>query len=210
MRSRAKTFIPALAMAGLLAGATLHAAPAQTDDIRDIHGPIAVPAPRPVWPYLAGAGMLASAAGAVVLYRRRRAPALTPAARALRALDELRPFTAAEARAFSFTVSEIVRRYVEASFPVRAAHRTTEELLADLMRDASPVAAKRAELGEFLRYCDLAKFAGWSLSSADMAAMLASAEAFIRGTQPPSPAGAAPPVVTAPAPRQPAGPGASA
>jgi len=207
MRSRAKTFIPALAMAGLLAGATLHAAPAQTDDIRDIHGPIAVPAARPVWPYLAAAGVLA---GAVALYRRRRAPALTPAARALRALDELRPFTAAEARAFSFTISEIVRRYVEASFPVRAAHRTTEELLADLMRDASPVAAKRAELGEFLRYCDLAKFAGWSLSSADMTAMLASAEAFIRGTQPPSPAGAAPPAVTAPAPRQPAGPGASA
>lgn len=213
MTSRSKMLIAAMALAGLFIGTSLQAEPAPgrlpTEDIRDIHGPVAMPGPRPVWLYFAAVGGLAVAVGAVALYRRRP-PALTPAARALLALDQLRPFTGADARAFSFTVSEIVRRYVEESFPVRAAHRTTEELLAELMREAGPVAAKRWELGEFLRYCDLAKFAGWSLSADDMAAMLASAEAFVRGTQAAGTAGVAAPAVAAPAPPHPVGPGASA
>ena len=89
-------------------------------------------------------------------------------------------------RQFSFAVSEIVRQYVEEAFRVRAAHRTTEELLADLMLDRSPVALHRTALGEFLRYCDLAKFAGWSLSPADRSALLTSAETFVRATSVPT------------------------
>ena len=60
------------------------------------------------------------------------------------------------------------------------------------MSDTSPVAAHRAELGEFLRYCDLAKFAGWSLSETEMTSMLASAEAFVRATSAAPPAPGAP------------------
>ncbi|HEY8925272.1 MAG TPA: hypothetical protein VIU64_12880, partial [Polyangia bacterium] len=61
MRSRAmrSTWAPALALGGLLVGATVQAAPGPAaEDIRDIHGPIATPARRPVWPFLVGAGLL--------------------------------------------------------------------------------------------------------------------------------------------------------
>ncbi|HXJ21777.1 MAG TPA: DUF4381 family protein [Polyangia bacterium] len=194
----------AFALLALLRGADLRAAPAAgvpaastsrpAEDIRDIHGPIAPAPPRPLWPYLTAAGAVAAAGAAFALRRRRQARPASPGERALRALAEARSRTAGDARGFSFNVSEIVRLYVEEAFTLRAAHRTTEELLADLMRDASPVAAHRAELGEFLRYCDLAKFAGWSLSPAEMTSMVDSAETFVRATSTtqPTPAGRSP------------------
>ena len=155
-------------------------------DIRDIHGPIAIPHRRSPWWYVGGAAVAAGAVAALVLYARRRRPVAPPHERALRALAEAGTEFAGDPRQFSFAVSEIVRQYVEEAFRVRAAHRTTEELLADLMLDRSPVALHRTALGEFLRYCDLAKFAGWSLSPADRAAMLASAETFVRATAVPT------------------------
>ena len=154
-------------------------------DIRDIHGPIAIAArPSPWWYVGAGAAAAGLLAG-LILYRRRRRPIAPPHERALRALTEAGAMFESDPREFSFAVSEIVRQYVEEAFRVRAAHRTTEELLADLMLDRSPVALHRTALGEFLRYCDLAKFAGWSLSPNDRAAMLASAETFVLATSAP-------------------------
>ncbi len=152
------------------------------EDIRDIHGPIAISARRsPCW-YLAAAGALAAVGVALTMRAHRRRPALAPHERALRALAGAQLLVGDDAREFAFVASETVRVYVEEAFGVRAAHRTTEELLVDLMQDTSPVATHRVELSEFLRHCDLAKFGGWSLSRADMAAMLGSAEAFVRAT----------------------------
>jgi hypothetical protein len=151
-------------------------------DIRDIHGPVAIPHARSPWWYLGGAGAAVGAAAALALYLRRRRPPAPPHERALRALAAAGATLEGDPRQFSFAVSEIVRQYVEEAFRVRAAHRTTEELLADLMLDRSPVALHRTALGEFLRYCDLAKFAGWSLSPTDRSALLASAETFVRAT----------------------------
>ena len=155
-------------------------------DIRDIHGPIAIPRRLSLWWYAGGAAFAAGAIAGLVLYARRRKPSVPPSEGALRALAEAGTTFDNDPRQFSFAVSEIVRQYVEEAFHVRAAHRTTEELLADLMLDRSPVALHRTALAEFLRYCDLAKFAGWSLSPADRTAMLASAETFVRATAAPA------------------------
>lgn len=160
-------------------------APSSADsdqDIRDIHGPIATPSRRPVWWLVAAASAVGVVAVGFALRARHRRRPVPPHERALRALAGANSLIGSNARDFSFVVSEIVRSYVEEAFPVRAAHRTTEELLSDLALDTSPVATHRKEVGEFLRYCDLAKFAGWSLSRTDMAAMLGSAETFIRAT----------------------------
>jgi hypothetical protein len=154
-------------------------------DIHDIHGPIAISQPRSAWWYVGGAAIAAAAIAGLILYTRRDRP-IAPHERALRALSEAGTMFEGDPRQFSFAVSEVVRQYVEEAFRVRAAHRTTEELLADLMLDRSPVAVHRTALGEFLRYCDLAKFAGWSLSPADRAAMLSSAETFICATATPA------------------------
>jgi hypothetical protein len=137
-----------------------------------------------VWWEIAAAGDVGVAAVGWGLVSRRRKPPLLPHERALGALRGAGTLVGGDARTFSFTVSEIVRVYVEAAFSIRASHRTTEELLAELMQDTRPAAPHRAALAAFLHYCDLAKFACWSLSPADMAAMLTSAEAFVRATAP--------------------------
>ncbi len=92
------------------------------------------------------------------------------------------------AQPFSLAVSEIVRGFIEQSFPLRAAHRTTEEFLRDLVNvEESPLAAHREALREFLQHCDLAKFARWSLTREQMEAMLASASAFVTAIGKPHP-----------------------
>ncbi|MEO6774016.1 MAG: hypothetical protein ABI467_13540, partial [Kofleriaceae bacterium] len=102
---------------------------------------------------------------------------------ALRALEATRSLIAGDdVQSFSSEVSQTVRDYVETAFGVRAPRRTTEELLAELMHDASPVSAHRAELGLFLEHCDLAKYARFALSRAQMTEMLDSAELFVKAT----------------------------
>jgi hypothetical protein len=156
------------------------------EDIRDIHGPIATPPTTPAWWYAAGAGVAAALAGTLIAVSRRKRGALPPDVRALQALARHRELLGGNARDFSVAVSETLRGYLEEAFSIRAPHRTTDELLADLMQDRSPIAAHRAELAEFLGHCDLAKFARWSLSPAEMTAMLASAEALVRVTAAPA------------------------
>ena len=146
------------------------------NDIRDIHGPIVSHA-HAIWPYLAiAAGALLLA---FVVTRVLRKKPLTPAQRALRALHDAE---LADAERFSTHVADVVRLYVEQAFGIHAPRRTTDELLADLMSDGSPVASHRGELGQFLEHCDLAKYARCALSQEQMSAMLASAETFVRAT----------------------------
>ncbi len=173
----------------LAAGAPARAAVPITDDIHDIHGPIAVQATRPTW-WAVGAGtVLVTAAAGAGLWSRRTRRRLPADVRALRALAHQRILAAGDPRAFAIAVSETVRGYLEEAFAIHAPRRTTEELLADLVRDRSgPLAAHQFELTEFLRQCDLAKFAGAALSPTRMNAMLDSAEALVRATATPPPA----------------------
>lgn len=149
------------------------------DDIRDIHGPTLHHA-QAWWPYALAAAGLMLVVAIILVVRRIRARAATPAELALRAIDQAR--TEPDAERFSTAVSAAVRTYTENAFGVRAPRRTTEELLADLMADTSPVAAHRDELGQFLHFCDLAKYARYALSEGDRAGMAESAKTFVRAT----------------------------
>src|SRR5262249_46017098 len=102
----------------------------ETADIRDIAGPESVPRDLRPW-YLAGAALaalLALALGWRWLRRRRRAvaAALSPrppheiAVDALRALRARRLPEAGEFKEFYSALSDIVRRYLEDRFQVRA------------------------------------------------------------------------------------------
>lgn len=160
---------------------------AAVEDIRDIHGPVVLPAQPPVVLLVAlGAAVLLLGGALVWWWRRRRAP-LNAEQAAMQELERARPLIeSGDAPAFSSRVSDAVRTYVEVAFSVRAPRRTTEELLADLLRTEGPVAAHRAELEAFLKWCDLAKYARFSLSGAQMNGMLESAQTFVRATAAPS------------------------
>ena len=157
-----------------------------TEDIRDIRGPKPIPSSW-LWPlWLAGGAALAALLYAGWLWNRRRAlaAALLPYEIALARLEEARALMQPEnAREFSIAVSEIVRQYIEQRFRVWAARRTTEEFLHDLLEPSDALlTSHRSLLAEFLRHCDLAKFARWILSSEEMDTMLESACRFVRET----------------------------
>jgi hypothetical protein len=171
-----------------IASAAASTAPASavTEDIRDIRPPYHIP-PGWLWLVWVAGGVTLAALGYGLWRWRHRLPGLRPRLPFELALDELESarelMQPEHAREFSIRVSEIVRHYIEVRFATRAAHRTTEEFLHDCMIEhTSPLAAHRESLGDFLHHCDLAKFARWVLSVAEMEAMLQSASAFVRST----------------------------
>jgi hypothetical protein len=137
---------------------------------REVQDPVAV-APRTTQIVLFAAVGLAVAgavAAAVVWWRRRAArrraqeALVPPHEAALRALRELAAGDLPERAplAFHHAVADVVRRYLEQRFAVRAPERTTEELMltvagADWLDDV-----QRRALHTFLARCDQVKFAG--------------------------------------------------
>src|SRR6266481_2599024 len=176
--------IAVIALGHALVSVSAHAAPvtpsAPAEDIIDIRPPIHIAPSFPWLTWSAGALCLigASAVAWKLLRRQKRKLAYEIA---LERLENTRPLMCeSNAEPFSLAVSEIVRRFVEEVLPVRAAHRTTDEFLRDLTSlSYLPLVQYRDSLADFLRHCDLAKFARWSLTVSQMEAMLDSAKAFV-------------------------------
>jgi hypothetical protein len=177
-----------------LVSVSAHAAPvtpsAPAEDIVDIRPPIHIAAPFPWLAWGAGALLVFGVSAGVWKLRRRRQRRKLAYEIALERLENTRPLMReSNAEPFSLAVSEIVRRFIEEVLPVRAAHRTTDEFLRDLTSlSYLPLAQHRDSLADFLRHCDLAKFARWSLTVSQMDAMLESARAFVIDLGQPQPA----------------------
>ena len=185
--------IAVIALAHALASVSAHAAPvtpsASAEDIIDIRPPIHLAAPFPWLAWSAGAlCLIAVSTAAWKLWRRQKRKLAYEIA--LERLENARPLMReTNAEPFSLAVSEIVRCFIEEVLPVRAAHRTTDEFLRDLTSlSYLPLAQHRDSLANFLRHCDLAKFARWSLTVSQMEAMLESAKAFVIDLGQPKPA----------------------
>jgi hypothetical protein len=151
-------------------------------DIRDIRPPIHIPNPW-LWAEYAAAG-LAIAGLAYAGWRwhhRAKMRELLAYELALKELEAARAWISpGHAYEYSIAVSEAVRHYIEQRFSVRAAHRTTEEFLRDVLEEPRPqLAAYRMLLSHFLMHCDLAKFALWQLSVPEMDEMHQSACTFV-------------------------------
>lgn len=166
-------------------------------DIRDIRGPEPI-ASAWLWAIWTACGLLL-AGGAYFTWRCYRRRTLAPAVKlpyetALARLEAARALMWPDSvRAFSITVSDIVRLYIEQRFQVRAAQCTTEEFLYGLLDPSEPLlAAHRALLAGFLNHCDLAKFGGFTLSPQEMQGLHESARTFVLATGQPAPAAASP------------------
>jgi hypothetical protein len=96
----------------------------------------------------------------------------------------MRPATARE---FGIAASEAIRDYIEKRFDVVATQRTTEEFLQTLLQSSNEALARhRSLLAEFLQQCDFVKFAGASLTGADMESLFRSARGFVLETAEPA------------------------
>ncbi|MCS7089887.1 MAG: hypothetical protein RMN51_00735 [Verrucomicrobiota bacterium] len=144
-------------------------------DIRDIVPPVPIWSPRDwlVWILLLSA-LLAGAMGLVWWWRRRRPcpevvekPNEPPHERAkwrlqvaLSLLDQ--------PKAFCVEVSDALRWYLEERLELRAPERTTEEFLNELAMTDRLRLEQKATLAEFLRRCDLVKFARYEPSREEL------------------------------------------
>ena len=141
---------------------------AQAEDIRDVKPPVEFPARWMAALIVLGISFLAGLG--YVLYRRyqRGIPprpniaAKTPWEKAYERLEDLLKgdlLVRGEWEQYYLTLSDIVRRYFEERFEIRAPEMTSEEFLMSLKNFGGLPAESKILLEEFLGVCDMVKFA---------------------------------------------------
>ncbi|MCY4451278.1 MAG: hypothetical protein OXC01_04955 [Immundisolibacterales bacterium] len=137
-----------------------------------------------------------SIAAAVVAVRRRRAPERARAGafeRASARLARLRGQGLPEGDRVDpwyVELSDIVRRYVEERFALRAPELTTEEFLFEAGRSAELSSSHRGLLSDFLERCDRVKFARYTPGADESRQAFEVAERFLAESRAPEdPAG---------------------
>ena len=140
------------------------------------------------WPWLVlGVVVLAGLGSGVVAWLRRaeERARLTAFDRAMARLDRLerRGLPSADAAdAWYVELSDIVRRYIEERFALRAPELTTEEFLAEAGRSPELTATHRELLSAFLATCDRVKFARYSPGEDESQGALDVAKRFLNET----------------------------
>ncbi len=129
----------------------------------------------PLWTgwYWIGGGALLLIALLVLLFTRKRKSDSTASVSQIppheKALQELRDIWSDQEelddKIFVITVSDVLRRYIEAAFSIRAPERTTEEFLEEASQHEDLKGDFADRLDEFLSIVDLVKFARMPLAS---------------------------------------------
>lgn len=180
--------------------------------ISDIAPPLAKPINPWWWVGLGLAGALALFLIVYLIRRRQRRivpppPPLPPHLLAYQALDRLLAadlLAHGQFKAFYEGLSAILRHYIEQRFGLKAPEQTTEEFLAGVRAegftqgqpfDSAPgtpgaastlTAAHKLLLGDFLRHCDLVKFARLTPSPSEAEEGVERCRRFVRETEPPT------------------------
>lgn len=160
-------------------------------DIREIAGPIGFPIQIPwyVWAVLAlivlGAGI------AFFLFKRKKTqsifvpprPAHEVAYEALNALKQKEYLRRKEHKLYYIELSDIVRRYLENRFNLRAPEMTTEEFLNSVKDNKALMLEHKSLLRDFLFACDLVKFAKYEPAEKEADSSFESAKRLIDQTK---------------------------
>ncbi|UCF43281.1 MAG: hypothetical protein JSV99_12040 [Planctomycetota bacterium] len=143
--------------------------------IADIEDVVEMPQETSYWWIWAASAVGAIAAGMAGLYylRHRRLdklvrifkPAHEIAYERLRILVKDDLINAGKFKEFYERISDILRRYIEHRFELRAPERTTDEFLVELQWTDVLSASDKQSVGEFLQHCDLVKFAKYNPTS---------------------------------------------
>ena len=143
-------------------------------EIADIEDVVEMPQTNSyLWLWVVGSAILITAVGLWLYLRRKRysklvrifKPAHEIAYERLRVLVKDDLINSGQIKEFYERISNILRHYIEDRFDLRAPERTTEEFLIDLQWTEVLSAPDKETLGEFLRHCDLVKFAKYNPTS---------------------------------------------
>jgi hypothetical protein len=87
-----------------------------------------------------------------------------------------------QSRPYAIESSAIIRRYIEARFALSAPRQSTEEFLVAAKHSPKLAPAHQALLGDFLRVCDLLKFARTFANRAELHQLHDAAVRFVKET----------------------------
>lgn len=168
----------------------LDAAPARTD-IRDIRGPKSFAGKMWLYALIALAVFLAVGGVFSFIFLKKKKegfkPPLTPAHilayEALAALEKKDYIRKGLTKAYYIELSDIVRRYLENRFNIRAPEMTTEEFLIKMKVDSSLSLEHKGLLRDFLSTCDLVKFAKYQPAEQEAGLSFVSAKRLIDQTK---------------------------
>ena len=93
-----------------------------------------------------------------------------------------------ESRPYAVESSAIIRRYIEQRFGLSAPRRSSEEFLLEAQHSPRLQPPHQALLGEFLRICDLLKFARTFADRGELQNLHAAAVRFVKETRHTAPA----------------------
>jgi len=159
------------------------------DALRDIKPPAEFPN---IWLWVAigiGALVLLAAVIGLILYyksRRNQVPLVPPVPPHIRAKQKLQEALAlvGQPKPFCTLVSDTVRFYLEERFNFRAPERTTEEFLYELQNTNLLLPDQKESLGDFLKSCDLVKFAQYEPREIELKDLHGSAVRLVEETEP--------------------------
>ena len=164
-------------------------ATAAQDMLRDIKPPVEIPN---IWLWvfvgLAVLALLALAIGLILYFASRKKevslpPPVPPHVRAKQKLQEALALIA-QPKPFCTLVSDTLRVYLEERFTFHAPERTTEEFLYELQATDRLLPDQKESLGEFLKRCDLVKFARYEPREVELRDLHDSAVRLVDETEP--------------------------
>jgi hypothetical protein len=163
--------------------------PVVPDALRDIKPPIAIPN---IWLWIIIAAVVVSAMAITVglilffVLRRKNVPLPPPVPAHVRAKHHLQEALAllSQPKPFCVLVSDTIRQYLEERFEFRAPERTTEEFLYELKKSELLLPDQKESLGEFLKSCDLVKFARYEPREPELRELHGSALRLVEETEP--------------------------
>ena len=160
-----------------------------TNALRDIKPPVEIPSGWEwLWWTLAAAAVAGLLFAAWRHWRKRQTliPAVPPVpahVRAKRKLQEALDLIS-HPKPFCTLVSDTTRLYLEERFRFRAPERTTEEFLHELQGTNLLLPDQKSSLGEFLKCCDLVKFAKYEPGEPELRELHGAALRLVEETEP--------------------------
>jgi hypothetical protein len=157
--------------------------------LRDIKPPLVIPSGWALAAWIAGAIVVAALAFFAWRYWRRRrslVPPIPVVPAHIRARQKLEQALGllGQPREFCILVSDTIRLYLEERFDFRAPERTTEEFLHELRETNLLLPEQKDSLGEFLKRCDLVKFARYEPGEPELRDLHGAALRLVEETEP--------------------------
>lgn len=167
----------------------------KTEDIRDIKGPAVIKVNYKkiiLWSIIILIFLAISITAPFIYMKYKRIklesmPLIPPHIIALKELEKIKAMkldTPELIKAYHIAISGVVRHYIENRFSIHAPERTTEEFLSELTQTNVLSQTFKGLLRDFLKQCDMVKFAKYGPSQEEIENVYNTAKKFIEETIP--------------------------